>query len=181
MGIFKKGDKVTVNWPSHDLYDTQGKILGKVTKNIPASSTMRTGDWYFVDFGGYDGLLKVYQDYIKKESKGESTMKRLSEAEKLLNEVLGGKKQTLKKEANENLSVFNLKKLTPAQIDQALENRGYSDNRVTKAAFKKVSVKSGEIFFYYRCEFDDESGPIGGIVISIAEDGFIGGEFTGLD
>lgn len=68
--MFKKGDKVTVDWPSKYLYNEPGKIVQKVSKkDYPVSSTMgRTGDWYLVDFGGYDGLLKVYQDYITKES-----------------------------------------------------------------------------------------------------------------
>lgn len=109
--MLKKGDKVIVNNPSANLFNSKGKIVGKVVaKNLPISSRagMRTGDWWLVDFGGYDGLTKVYQDYSVKSE--ESRMRKRSEAENLLGEALGPtKKPTLKKEANENLSQFSLK------------------------------------------------------------------------
>lgn len=103
-----------------------------------------------------------------------------SEAEAMLNEVLGGNKRTLKKEYNEILTAFNLKRLSREQIDQALENDGYYDNRVKSARFEKVINRSNEILFKYRCEFDDESGPVGAVIISVSENGYIVGEFTGL-
>lgn len=103
-----------------------------------------------------------------------------SEAESMLSEVLGEKKRTLKKEGNENLLTFNFKKMTIAQIDQALQNAGYYDNRVKSARFEKVINRSDEILFKYKCEFDDESGPVGAVIISVSENGYIIGEFTGM-
>lgn len=115
----------------------------------------------------------------------ETTMKNLkSEAELMLNEAIGGKKKpTLKKESNENLTTFSLKKLSVAQIEQALENNGYEDNGIRKVKFTKTFISNNTINFTYACEYVEMGGETGEgtVYVFVNKDGLIVGEFTGLD
>lgn len=107
-------------------------------------------------------------------------MKKISEAESLLNEALGEKpKRVLKKEANEDLTKFSLKKLTANQIDQALQNSGYSDNRITFARFKKTELVKGSPNFVYECQFDGTE--MGMVWVYVAQfTGEISANFDGM-
>jgi hypothetical protein len=108
-------------------------------------------------------------------------MKKFLEAEQLLNEAIGFyPKAELKKESNENLRSFDLRKLTAAQVDQALENGGYSDNRIQKARFKKMAGSSTNVQFIYDIEYetdDEEDAGVGQALIFVDVGGKIAAEW----
>jgi hypothetical protein len=110
-------------------------------------------------------------------------MKKISEAESLLNEAIGEKpKRELKKEANENLRAFSLKSLSVRQLEQALDNNeDMSDNILKSGKFLKAIVGRRGLNFIYKVEFggDDWNIEEGDtfIIVYIDDDGRVAADF----
>lgn len=96
-----------------------------------------------------------------------------AEAESMLNEILGKK---LKKEASSDFGSINFQKLSAAQVEQALENGGYSDNRIQKAKFKKMSNSQFVYSISYDTDDEEDSGE-GEVHVYIDKDGSIKAEW----
>lgn len=89
-------------------------------------------------------------------------------------------RKPLKKEGNENLRGINFKKFTATQVDQALENSGYSDNRIKKARFNKMSTNKSRAEFIYDIEYDtddEEDSGVGKVLIFVDSNGSIAAEW----